>query len=455
MPIIRPRLNDFYNLPFTQKEADFAIPFLDEDLPLYVDPFLLWKSPSQQDQALHLFIVNAFNHLGHQFTHGNETKAVQTLIAISECDEVGLGNSRTRVGKPFGEKVAVDILSLYQDIPQVKEAGFRHFEEIQLLVDNVAKDRISDITCNFAKSFLIDYTIHACKKHNIPLSKSGITVYDGKTNSLVQEDVELPQNPQNRRPVILVPRHWLRYIPWINYDDYFAGTFVPTNQSTDATKSRVEILIYNRQNYDCVQGYTQIKERQQADCKNDPLFKAIPVTSVMRKLDAIKKLPTGKDDNADKNYENWACPLMASLLYPELDFADTQSRTESGVSIRDLIFYNNRSYPFLQDIYDKFECRQIVVELKNVKALEREHINQLNRYLNDQFGKFGIILTRHEPDKQILKNTIDLWAGQRKCILILTDDDLGLMCQVFKSKQRFPLEVIQKKFVEFTRACPA
>ncbi len=51
--IVRPRLNDFHNLSFTQEEVDFAIPFLDEDIPLYLDPFLLWKSPSQQDNSLH------------------------------------------------------------------------------------------------------------------------------------------------------------------------------------------------------------------------------------------------------------------------------------------------------------------------------------------------------------------------------------------------------------------
>src|SRR5205814_6758716 len=41
MALIRPRLNDHFALPFTQEEADFAIPFLDDDIPLYVDPFLL------------------------------------------------------------------------------------------------------------------------------------------------------------------------------------------------------------------------------------------------------------------------------------------------------------------------------------------------------------------------------------------------------------------------------
>lgn len=41
MSIIRPRLNDFYSLPFRQEDVDFAISFLNEDIPLYLDPFLL------------------------------------------------------------------------------------------------------------------------------------------------------------------------------------------------------------------------------------------------------------------------------------------------------------------------------------------------------------------------------------------------------------------------------
>lgn len=57
--IIRPRLSDYYDIPLLQSEVDFAIPFIDEDIPLYVDPFLLWKSPSQMDNTLHLGIMQA------------------------------------------------------------------------------------------------------------------------------------------------------------------------------------------------------------------------------------------------------------------------------------------------------------------------------------------------------------------------------------------------------------
>ena len=56
--------------------------------------------------------------------------------------------------------------------------------------------------------------------------------------------------------------------------------------------------------------------------------------------------------------------------------------------------------------------------------------------------------------KKIFKNTVDLWSGQRKCILILDDEDLKMMWQIYESKQRLPIDVINKKYVEFTRACP-
>ena len=146
---------------------------------------------------------------------------------------------------------------------------------------------------------------------------------------------------------------------------------------------------------------------------------------------------------------------MASLLYPQLDFAAEQSRTDSGVLIRDLIFYNSRSLDFLKDIFDLYESRQLVFELKNVREVEREHINQLNRYLKDDFGRFGVLITRNRLPKRIQENTIDLWSGQRRCILALTDADLELMVTVFESKQRLPIEVLKRAYIDFMRLCPS
>lgn len=164
MPLISPRLTDFHGVHFLQADLAFAIPHFDEDIPLYLDPFLLWASPSQQDQALHTSLINAFNQLGYNYRRGNESAAIDTLVRASECDEVGLGSSAKRRGKRIGEKKAREILELFKRIPQYEHGGFRHFEEIQFFVEDISKDRISDIACNFLKSFLIDFTIDECRR---------------------------------------------------------------------------------------------------------------------------------------------------------------------------------------------------------------------------------------------------------------------------------------------------
>jgi hypothetical protein len=455
--IIRQRINDYYNLPFLQEEVDFAIPFLDEDIPLYVDPFLFWKSPSMQDNALHLAIVNSFNQLGYLFQHGKKEEAINLLVGVSECNEVGLGLSKTRKGLPIGKQTANEILNLFTLLPQVNKNGFQHFEEIQLYVANISSDRISDITCNFIKSFLIDFTIEQAERHKIPLTKiKYMLLYDSKENTIKSETVYLPVNPENHEPILLVPKRWLRFSPWINYDDYFENCFIKDidRKIKLGTLDRVKILNFNRENYDIVQSYISLKEKQKTECKNDLLFKQMPVTSAKSKLKQILDLPTGKTDNADKKYEKYIAQIMASMLYPHLDFADVQCRTDSGAQIRDLIFYNNRSIEFFKEIHDIYNCKQIVMEMKNVNQVEREHINQVNRYLSDNFGNFGIIITRNRLTKAMMTNTIDLWSAHRKCIITITDDDLSLMCDLYESKQRNPYDVIKKKYIEFIRQCP-
>ena len=454
MVIIKPRLTDYFDIPVSQEECDFAIPFLDEDIPFCFDPFLLWCSPSMQGTSLHAMLINSFNYLGFLVNKGKESTATEILIKASECDEVGLGFSDTRHGHRIGPKAASEILSLFSLIPQIKKKGFTHFEEIQLYVDQISKDRISDITCTYLKSWLIDYTIDQCQKLGIPTFDITLDdIYDEKKNVFKKEVVKLPCNPQDKRPVLLVPKRWLRWAPWISCDDYAKDYFI--NEVSGGDKlSKIEILNFNRHNYGTVQVYIKQKERTQTDCKNDPLFKPISVISAKRKFSVIGKLPTGKTDNADRRYEDYICQILASMLYPHLDFAAEQVRTDSGVQIRDLIFYNTRSEKFLQDIYKSYDNRQLVFELKNVKAIEREHITQLNRYMANDFGRFGIIVTRNPLSKAMFKNTIDLWSGQRRCIIALTDADINLMVNVYESKQRLPIEVIKAKFIEFTRKCP-
>jgi len=455
--LIRPRLTDYHGIHAAQVDLDFAIPFLDEDIPLYLDPFMLWRSPSQSDQAMHTGLVNAFNHLGLLASQGKENEALETLVIASECDEVGLGTSLTRKGKRIGAEKAKEVIDLFKAIPNYQQNGFRHFEEIQFFVEGISKDRISDVSCNFLKSFLIDFTIDQCEKLGVPMQPCTVDhVYDYRTNRFVREEgVTLPVNPENGLPIILVPKRWMRFAPWINYDDYYEK-HCPQDEITHKPEdlTRVKVLSYNRHNYGVVEKYIRAKERSFEDCENDPLFSQIPVTSAKRVFAQIKKLPTGKTGGADIKYENLVGRLLPSLLYPKLDFAQEQARTDDGVSIRDLIFYNTRSTPLLQELMDDYTSRQITFEMKNVGEIGRIHFDQLNRYLTDDLGKFGVFVTRNPLKRAEKARAVNLWAGQRKAVITLTDADLEQMVEVFDSKQRDPIDILNKKYVEFRRECP-
>src|SRR5665647_189286 len=99
-------------------------------------------------------------------------------------------------------------------------------------------------------------------------------------------------------------------------------------------------------------------------------------------------------------------------------------------------------------------ARQVVCELKNVAALETEHVNQLHRYLDDEdMGRFGVLVARNPPPASVQRNIIDLHSSKRAAVLCLDDSDLDLMVSLLESG-RPPIEAIRKKYVEFTRRLP-
>jgi hypothetical protein len=247
-------------------------------------------------------------------------------------------------------------------------------------------------------------------------------------------------------------------LPFINYEDYYKSTYAPLvlPPRTRSKQAKPVVLQHNRQIYSHVEMYLSTKEERAAECRPKSLFTPLSDVTLRTKFRAIKKLPTGRDDGADKEFERLAEDLLTSLLFPELDYADSQVRTISGCHIRDLIFYNDAKTTFTSDLRKTHDCRQLVVEFKNVASLDGSHVNQLARYLTGAFGNVGILLGRKPAPRSVLQNTVDLHSSTKKIILCLSDSDLELMVECHSiSSTRRPMDVIKRAYIEFTRMLPS
>ncbi len=402
--IVNPRLSDVFGLVIRQDEVDFVVPHLREDLPLYLDPFLLWKSEDQQYQQLHADLLGFVEEVRRHAVGGRVSRAAVLLSEVNEPVELGLGYAAgSKQGSALGPGSIDGIIRTFKQVPQLQTAGLDHLEILALLVSGIAEDRISDLTASVIKRWLAEFTYRRCQQWNIPTTRYRLTGWDPVALDWRPFDAQLPYNPADASPVLLAPLNLLRRLPWINYGDYYRTAYAPLvlpPGRASRVVSKQDVLAYNRAHFETVRGYVADREAAADVCAPDPLFTPLRLATIATKVKEIRALPTGRVDGADKKYEDLTFDVLSSALYPELDIAGQQERTISGAHIRDVIFHNDGKTPFLTDLRELYGARQLVFELKNVAELDTEHVNQLYRYLDDEdMGGLGILVARYPPQE--------------------------------------------------------
>ncbi len=78
-----------------QAAVDFVIPRMGIDLPLGIDPFLLYKSRSPELSNLHLILLQVFN-AGIEYVREGDINAARRLFSFPEVPEIGLGYTKKR-----------------------------------------------------------------------------------------------------------------------------------------------------------------------------------------------------------------------------------------------------------------------------------------------------------------------------------------------------------------------
>lgn len=174
---LRIYFSGFFNVPpeIVQQYGAFDISLIN-DLPLFVDPFLLFNSENEKYRALHEEMIKYMIFLKDRSTSDIPKGLIKAWYFFPEVRQNWMGFSRSGnqgrgLGGDFANALRKNFVRTFKDFGEEKNTH-THLGKLTLIKDGVGKDQISDFTCNLIKGFLAEYT-EAFALAYIPKEKLG------------------------------------------------------------------------------------------------------------------------------------------------------------------------------------------------------------------------------------------------------------------------------------------
>jgi hypothetical protein len=141
---------------------------IDADLPLFIDPFLLFASKKNEYVNLHEKIVNHLINL-KKLAVNNPNIDLQ-LFKFPEIKQNWLGFCKWgNNGKGLGKKFATNIIKafngFYSTFGSESVSSSSHIEKLTLVGNGIGRDFISDFTTNLMVEYLLEYTQKFALEH--------------------------------------------------------------------------------------------------------------------------------------------------------------------------------------------------------------------------------------------------------------------------------------------------
>ncbi|MFJ7303301.1 hypothetical protein [Streptomyces sp. NPDC099088] len=132
------------------------------DLPMFIDPFLLFTSKKPEYQALHDQIVIYLQFLQRKSGAGLSPGDIKNWYHFKEVKQNWLGftlfgNGGHALGKTFAESLKQSLGDILKNVGNEQGVG-THLEKLALVGPRVGRDCVSDFTTNLIKHYLLRYT---------------------------------------------------------------------------------------------------------------------------------------------------------------------------------------------------------------------------------------------------------------------------------------------------------
>lgn len=247
--------SDFFGVPkkVLRKYGAFDVSLIN-DLPLFIDPFLLFHSKKPTYRDLHAQIVNYLEYLRDRAESGAASEAeLKSWYCFAEVKQNWLGfslvgNSGSGLGITFARSLHANLAKLFVDFGSEKITKGTHLEKVCLIEQGVGRDNISDFTVNLILDFLCEYTETFAKQHIDSKLLKEVAVRNVRFNY----DTETWETGNYSLPwvngdfVLLTPRDLLtRDDTWINRGE-LVNDFESIPPSITDTELRAQVANYFR-----------------------------------------------------------------------------------------------------------------------------------------------------------------------------------------------------------------
>jgi len=222
------------------------------DLPVFIDPFLLFNSPKPEFRALHDGMIKYIRFLRDISSGGGiRDGLVNSWYRFPEVKQNWMGYSKvgnggSGLGRVFANALHENLNSLFTDFGEEQITQGSHLEKLCLIKDKVGRDNISDFTTNLVKGFLCRYTEEFARSHIAPERLKRMPVqhvsFNYETRSWTTEHFTLPYIDGDY--VLLTPKEILtKDDAWINRHDLI-GDFEDIASSVPNDQLRAQINDY-------------------------------------------------------------------------------------------------------------------------------------------------------------------------------------------------------------------
>ncbi len=169
---LRIYFSDYFGVtPKTIEEYGAFNVSLHSDLPLFIDPFLLFNSQRDEYRALHDRIIRYVSFLRDKSASGTLSDGqLHAWFMFSEVEQTWLGFSMTGnrghgLGMKFARALNNNLNTVFSSFGDENITHGSHIEKLCLIESGVGRDNISDFATNLIKEYLLAFTQQFARRY--------------------------------------------------------------------------------------------------------------------------------------------------------------------------------------------------------------------------------------------------------------------------------------------------